>query len=68
MKKLELDSKTLALLNRFLNIHSHGAGIASAEHDLNLLAETPKIMQAILEVMRTEDKEHVDRLEVVLHG
>ena len=68
MKKLELDSKTLALLNRFLNIHSHGDGIASAEHDLNLLAETPKVMQAILEVMRKEDKEHVDRLEVVLHG
>lgn len=68
MKKLELDAKTLALLNRFLNIHSHGDGIASAEHDLNLLAETPKVMQAILEVMRKEDKEHVDRLEVVLHG
>ena len=68
MKKLELDSKTLALLNRFLNIHSHGDGIASAEHDLNLLAETPKVMQAILEVMRKEDKEHVDRLEVVLYG
>ncbi len=68
MKKLELDSKTLALLNRFLNIHSHGDGIASAEHDLNLLAETPKVMQAILEVMRKEDKDHVERLEAVLHG
>ena len=33
-----------------------------------LLAETPKVMQAILEVMRKEDKEHVDRLEVVLYG
>lgn len=68
MRKLDLDTKTLALLNRFLNIHSHGDGIASAEHDLNLLAETPKVMQAILEVMRKEDKEHVDRLEAVLHG
>ena len=68
MKRLELDSKTLALLNRFLNIHSHGDGIALAGHDLNLLAETPKVMQVILEVMRKEDKEHVDRLEVVLHG
>ena len=68
MKKLELDAKTLALLNRFLNIHSHGDGIAPAEHDLNLLAETPKVMQAVLEVMRKEDKEHVDRLEAVLHG
>lgn len=66
MKKLEMDSKTMALLNRFLNIHSHGDGIASAEHDLNLLAETPKVMQAILEVMRKEDKEHVERLEAVL--
>ncbi len=68
MNKLELDSKTLALLNRFLNIHSHGDGIASSEHDLNLLAETPKVMQAILEVMRKEDKEHVERLEALLHG
>ena len=68
MKKLELDSKTLALLNRFLNTHSHGDGIASAEHDLNLLAETPKVMQAILEVMRTEDQVHVDRLEAMLHA
>lgn len=68
MRKLEPDSKTLALLNRFLNIHSHGDGIASAEHDLNLLAETPKVMQAILEVMRKEDEKHVDRLEAALHG
>ena len=68
MRKLELDSKTLALLNRFLNIHSHGDGIASTEHDLNLLAETPKVMQAILEVMRKEDEKHVDRLEAALHG
>jgi wobble nucleotide-excising tRNase len=65
MKKLELDAKTLALLNRFLNVHSHGDGIASTEHDLNLLAETPKIMQAILEVMRKEDNDHVDRLEAL---
>ena len=65
MKKLRLDSKTLALLNRFLNIHSHGDGIAPAEHDMNLLAETPKVMQAILEVMRKENKEHVERLEAI---
>lgn len=67
MEKLGLDSKTLALLNRFLNIHSHGDAIASAEHDLNLLAESPKIMQAILEVMRKEDNEHVERLEAIPH-
>lgn len=67
MEKLGLDSKTLALLNRFLNIHSHGDAIASAEHDLNLLAESPKVMQAILEVMRKEDNEHVERLEAIPH-
>lgn len=53
---------------RLDDMNIHGDGIASAEHDLNLLAETPKVMQAILEVMRREDKEHVDRLEEVLHG
>lgn len=68
MKKLELDSSTLAVLNRFLNIYSHGDDIASAGHDLNLLAETPKIMQAILKVMSTEDKEHVERLEAAIQG
>jgi len=68
MKKLGMDAKTLAVLNRFLNAHSHGDGIASAEHDLNLLAETPKVMQAILEAMRKEDKEHVERLEAVIQG
>ncbi len=68
MKKLELDSSTLAVLNRFLNIYSHGDDIASSGHDLNLLAETPKVMQAILTVMRTEDKEHVERLETAIQG
>ena len=68
MKFLEMDAKTLALLNRFLNIHSHGDGIASAGHDLNLLAETPRVMQVILEVMRKEDKDHVERLEAALQG
>jgi len=65
MEKLGLDSRTLAVLNRFLNIHSHGDAIASAEHDLNLLAESPKVMQAILEVMRKEDASHVERLEAI---
>lgn len=68
MKMLGMDAKTLALLNRFLNIHSHGDGIASPEHDLNLLAETPKVMQVIVEVMRIEDREHVERLEAALQG
>jgi wobble nucleotide-excising tRNase len=66
MKKLGLDSKTLAVLNRFLNVHSHGDGVAAEEHDLNLLAESPKVMQIILEVMRKEDPNHVERLEVLI--
>jgi len=66
MKKLGMDSKTLAILNRFLNVHSHGDGIAVEEHDLNLLAESPKVMQAILEVMRKEDPHHVERLEALI--
>lgn len=66
MKKLGLDSKTLAVLNRFLNVHSHGDGVAAAEHDLSLLSETQKVMQAILDAMRAEDKEHVERLEAVV--
>ncbi|MDP2818136.1 MAG: AAA family ATPase [Polaromonas sp.] len=68
MKKLELDPSTLAVLNRFLNIYSHGDDMASSGHDLNLLAETPKVMQAILTVMRTEDKDHVERLEAAIQG
>ena len=66
MKKLGLDSKTLAVLNRFLNVHSHGDGIAAEEHDLNLLAESPKVMQVIMEVMRKEDPDHVERLEALI--
>jgi len=32
---------------------------------LSLLAESPKVMQAILDVMRKEDSSHVDRLEAI---
>jgi hypothetical protein len=49
-----------------LNVHSHGDGVAAEEHDLNLLAESPKVMQIILEVMRKEDPNHVERLEVLI--
>ena len=66
MKKLNMDAKTLAVLNRFLNIHSHGDDVAAPEHDLSLLSETPKVMQVVLDVMRAEDKEHVERLEAAI--
>jgi hypothetical protein len=49
-----------------LNVHSHGDGIAAEEHDLNLLAESPKVMQVIMEVMRKEDPDHVERLEALI--
>ena len=48
-------------------LHQHISSVPladrPAEHDLNLLSETPKVMKAILEAMRGEDSDHVTRLE-----
>lgn len=66
MKDMNVDVGTSAVIHRFLNVNSHGDGVAPGEHDLHLLAEAPRVMTAVLEVMRKEDPRHVERMEAAL--
>ncbi|MDE2252921.1 MAG: AAA family ATPase [Betaproteobacteria bacterium] len=66
VKSLNLEPGTAAVINRFLNINSHGDGVAPPEHDLHLLAEAPRVMKAVIEVMRKEDPNHVERMEALV--
>lgn len=59
------DAKKARIL-RFLHTYSHDGKISDSEHDLSVLAETPQILADLLELLKTEDKRHLDEMNKVL--
>lgn len=46
----------------FVNAHSHNDAIAEQEHDTELLAEAPKVLSDIMDLIKAVDSEHYDRM------
>lgn len=45
-------------ITRFLHTHSREGRISNPEHDLSILAETPQVLNDLLELIKREDEKH----------
>jgi hypothetical protein len=50
------------LLERFLNVHSHGDVVPDEAHDPIALGETPQVLRATLRAMKALDPTHYEGL------
>ena len=53
--------KTMRIL-RFVNVHSHGAMMLEPENDFSLLGETPDVLSDILDLIKSENEDHFNRM------
>jgi wobble nucleotide-excising tRNase len=51
---------------RFLHTYSHDGKVADPEHDLSILAETPRILADVLDLIKADDPRHFDEMVRVL--
>ena len=62
-ERVNFDNARKTRILRLLNTYSHAGAITEPEHDLSLLAETQPVLNDVLEMMKTVDKEHYEGLE-----
>jgi len=60
----DLSKKTRIL--RFLHTHSHYEQVDMPEHDISILAETPKILSDVLEMIKVEDERHYNEMTTII--
>jgi wobble nucleotide-excising tRNase len=62
-KKLDavsFDTVKKTRILRFLHVHSHYDQVGEPEHDLSLLAEAPAVLNDLIDLIKTVDREHYD--------
>ncbi len=60
----DLSKKTSIL--RFLHTHSHDDQVGTPEHDFSILAETPRILSYVLELIKVEDEKHYNEMTSII--
>ncbi len=57
-----VDAAVKMRILRFLHVCSHFDRVGDQEHDPSILAETPKIMADVMDLIRAEDQRHYDQM------
>jgi len=65
LQGLEFDNAKKTRILRFLQTHSHSGEVDDPEHDVSILSETPKVLTDLLDLIRSEDKEHFEEMEKI---
>lgn len=60
----DLSKKTRII--RFLHTHSHDDQVDAPEHDISILAETPRILSDVLELIKVEDEKHYNEMTSII--
>lgn len=61
LEKTNVDEATLARIRRFVHTYSHEEGDGE-DMDTTMLAEAPAVLQAILDLIKTEDQRHYEEM------
>lgn len=67
MQGIAFDAAKKQRILRFLHTYSHNAGFGEPEHDPSLLAEAGEVLKDILELIKTQDKDHFDAMETLVN-
>ena len=62
MDSIDFDEGRKRRILAFANAHSHNDAVAEQEHDTELLAEAPKVLADIMDLIKAMDSEHYDRM------
>lgn len=57
-----VDASVKMRILRFLHVCSHFDRVGDQEHDPSILAETPKVMTDVMDLIRAEDPRHYDQM------
>jgi wobble nucleotide-excising tRNase len=68
MDLVAFDTAKKARILRFLHTYSHDGKIAEPEHDLSILAETPEVLNDLIEMIKAEDPKHYDQMTKLLES
>lgn len=60
---VDYDAAKKTRILRFLHTYSHSDQLTEPDHDSSVLSETPAILQEVLELIRTCDVQHYQRME-----
>jgi wobble nucleotide-excising tRNase len=61
-----VDAAVKMRILRFLNVCSHFDRVGDQEHDPSILAETPKVMADVMDLIRAEDQRHYDQMVALI--
>jgi len=67
MQGVAFDETKKQRILRFLHTYSHSTGFGEPEHDPSLLAEAGEVLKDLLELMKTQDKDHFDAMEALVN-
>lgn len=59
---VRFDGAKKTLIERFVNVYSHNAILDTSEHDPSVLSETNSVLQHLMDLIETVDKEHFDAM------
>lgn len=66
LRALKFDEAKKIRILRFLHTHSHSSAIGEPEHDLSMLSEAQAILNDLLNLMRSQDENHIRAMETLL--
>jgi len=67
MQSVAFDKVKKQRILRFLHTYSHSAGFGEPEHDPSILAEAGAVLKDLLELIKTQDKDHFDAMEALVY-
>lgn len=67
MQGVAFDEAKKQRILRFLHTYSHSAGFGEPEHDPSILAEAGEVLKDLLELIKTQDKDHFAAMEALVN-
>lgn len=67
MQGVAFDKAKKQRILRFLHTYSHSACFGEPEHDPSLLAEAGEVLKDLLDLIKTQDKDHFDAMEALVN-
>lgn len=68
LKDVPFDEARKVRIARFVHTHSHSDTVGEPEHDPSLLGEARSVLVDLLELMKSEDAQHLAAMESLLRG
>ena len=62
MQNVDFEEAKKSQILRFVNTYSHNDSIVEPEHDPALLGEAPAVLSDLLQLIKSQDKDHYDRM------